>query len=85
MLYPGAVVMPDDVSKLSRVCATICEETGVEPSSGMAHALAAHIFRLFMNGRTEEWELLRTMRHRQTHQSSPYRLERSAKKSIWPV
>ena len=55
MLYPGAVVMPGDVAKLARICATVCEENGVEPSSGTAQALAAHIFRLFMNGLTEEW------------------------------
>jgi hypothetical protein len=68
MLYPGGVVMPDDLSKLSRVCATICDENGVEPTSGTAQSLAAHIFRLFMNGLTEEWELLGIMRHRKSHQ-----------------
>jgi len=67
MLYPGGVVMPDDLSKLSRVCATICAEHEVKPKSGMAQALAAHIFRLFMNGLTEEYELLDAMRHRQKH------------------
>lgn len=64
MLYPGAVVMPDDLENLARVCAIICDESGVEPSSGSGQALAAHIFRLFMNGLTEERELLGAMRHR---------------------
>ena len=68
MLYPGAVVAPDDISKLSRVCAIICDESGIESSSRAAQAVAAHVFRLFMNGLTEEWELLGIMRHRQTHQ-----------------
>jgi hypothetical protein len=68
MLYPGAVVMPEDLRKLSRVCAAICDENGVERNSGLAQVLAAHVFRLFMNGLTEERELLGTMRHRQMHQ-----------------
>jgi hypothetical protein len=67
MLYPGGVVMPEDLGKLSRVCATICAEHRVKPKSGKAQALAAHVFRLFMNGLTEEGELLGTMRHRQKH------------------
>jgi hypothetical protein len=67
MLYPGAVVMPDDLRNLSRVCAIICSETGVEPSSGSGQALADHTFRLFMNGLTEERELLGAMRHRYGH------------------
>ena len=69
MLYPGAVVAPDDLNKLSWVCATIYDENGIVPSSRTGQAIAAHVFRLFMNGLTEEWELLRIMRHRQTHQS----------------
>lgn len=69
MLYPGAVLMPDDVHKLSRVCAIIFKEKGVEPSSGRARDLAADILRLFMNGLTEEQELLRTIRHKQAHSS----------------
>ena len=68
MLYPGAIVAPHDLSKLSRVCASLCDENGIERGSRTAQAVAAHVFRLFMNGLTEEWELLGTMRHRQTHQ-----------------
>jgi hypothetical protein len=67
MLYPGGVVMPDDLSKLSRVCAKICAEHKVKPKSGNAQALAAHVFRLFMNGLTEEDELLGTMRNKHKH------------------
>jgi len=64
MLYPGAIVMPDEIRKLSHVCATICDESGVALGSKGGQALAAHIFRLFMNGLTEELELLGAMRHR---------------------
>ena len=71
MLYPGAVVMPDDLRKLSRVCATICDENAVAPSSTVGQALAAHTFRLFMNGLTEEQELLATMRNRLGCKGSP--------------
>ena len=67
MLYPGAVVMPEDLGKLSRVCAAIFDENGIEPRSDVGQAMAAHILRLFMNGLTEEWELLGTMRHRHKH------------------
>jgi hypothetical protein len=73
MLYPGAIVWPDDLNKLSRVCATICGENGFEPRSGIANALATQIFRLFMNGLTEERELLGVMRNRCAHQSAKYR------------
>ena len=68
MLYPGAVIQPHDLDKLSRVCATICDQGGVEPDSETARATATHVFRLFMNGLTEEWELLGTMRNRQRNQ-----------------
>ena len=54
MLYPGAVVMPEDLGKLSRVCAAIFDENGIEPRSDVGQAMAAHILRLFMNGLTEE-------------------------------
>jgi hypothetical protein len=67
MLYPGAVILPHELGKLSRVCATICDESGFERDSGTARAMAAHVIRLFMNGQTEEWELLETMRNRQKH------------------
>ena len=41
MLYPGAVVMPEDLGKLSRVCAAICDENGIEPRSDVGQAMAA--------------------------------------------
>jgi hypothetical protein len=64
LLYPAGVVRPHDLDKLSRVCRTICAEFGVHPESAFAQSVGSHILRLYMNGLTEEWELLRSMRNR---------------------
>lgn len=68
MLFPGQVVMPDEVEMLARVCRTSCEERGIPLSSPQARTLASHVLKLFMNGLTCEEELLSVERNRMNRQ-----------------
>ncbi|TPI46768.1 hypothetical protein FJ946_29985 [Mesorhizobium sp. B2-4-7] len=58
MLYPGRFLGPSDIVMLAHVCHSVCKERGVAPASNEAARIAAHVLRLFMNGLTEEDELL---------------------------
>jgi hypothetical protein len=49
---------------LRRVHRTICKDAHLKPESERAQRIASHLMKLFMNGMTDEDELLRTMRHR---------------------
>lgn len=70
MLFPGRVVMPDELGMLARVCRTACTEKDLSLDSPQAQALASHILKLFLNGLIGEEELLgaeRNRRRRQAH------------------
>ena len=67
MLFPGGSISPDDLAKLSRVCRTACEETGLALNSAKAEAIATNLMKLFMNGLTDEDELLFAVRRRAVH------------------
>jgi hypothetical protein len=64
MLYPGGVIYPSELKRLSRVCRRLCDEIGLPPKSDAGHGLAAHVLQLFMNGITEADELIRLVRNR---------------------
>lgn len=64
MLFPGQVVMSDELAMLTRVYKTICEERRIPVDSPRCQKVAAHIFKLFMNGLTDEDEILHAMRNR---------------------
>ncbi|MBZ9973868.1 MULTISPECIES: hypothetical protein [unclassified Mesorhizobium] len=56
--------MDDELAMLTRVYKAICLERGIPFDSPRREKVAAHIFMLFMNGFTDEDELLFTMRNR---------------------
>jgi hypothetical protein len=62
MLFPGGSLSAVEVTKLRRVCRTACEERGVALESAEAAAIARHVMKLFMNGLSDEDELVDTMR-----------------------
>lgn len=64
MLFPGGVIAPSELEQLRRVHRTICQDVQLRPESDSAERIASHLMKLFMNGMTDEDELLRTMRHR---------------------
>jgi hypothetical protein len=64
MLYPGQVVMDDELAMLARVHKTLCRERGIELDSVRGQRLAAHLFKMFLNGLTEQEELLHAARNR---------------------
>ena len=67
MLFPGGSLSPDDLAKLCRVCRAACEEAGLALNSARAEAIATNLMTLFMNGLTEEDELLHAVRRRAAH------------------
>ncbi|TPI78002.1 hypothetical protein [Mesorhizobium sp. B2-8-9] len=64
MLYPGQFVMSDELDMLTRVYKTISQERGLPADNPRCEKVAAHIFKLFMNGLTDEDELLFAVRNR---------------------
>lgn len=64
MLYPGQIVMDDELAMLARIHKTLCEERGILLDSTRGQKLAAHLFKLFLNGLTEEDEILYAARNR---------------------
>jgi len=64
MLYPGQIVMDDELAMLARVHKTLCQEREIELDSSRGQKVAAHLFKMFLNGLTEEDELLHAMRNR---------------------
>ncbi|WP_131803266.1 hypothetical protein [Mesorhizobium sp. LCM 4576] len=64
MLYPGQVVTNDELDMLTRVYKTISQERGLPADSPRCEKVAAHIIKLFMNGLTDEDELLFAVRNR---------------------
>ena len=64
MLYPAQSLSPGEIAMLSRVSRTICEELSLPLASERAQKTAAHILKLFMNGLTDEAELLDAERNR---------------------
>ncbi|BCM21818.1 hypothetical protein MJ8_56150 [Mesorhizobium sp. J8] len=64
MLYPGQVVTSDELEMLTRVYRSISQERGIPANSPRCEKVAVHIFKLFMNGLTEEDELLFAVRNR---------------------
>ncbi|TRC98343.1 hypothetical protein FJV76_13635 [Mesorhizobium sp. WSM4303] len=69
MLFPGQVVMSDELEMLARVCRTACEENGIALSSPQAQTLASHVLKLFLNGLVGEDELLSAERNRMKRQA----------------
>ncbi|PBB83964.1 MULTISPECIES: hypothetical protein [unclassified Mesorhizobium] len=64
MFYPGHVVMDDELAMLAGVHKTLCQERGIELDSLRGQRLAAHLFKMFLNGLTEQEELLHAARNR---------------------
>ena len=64
MLFPGGVIAPSELEQLRRIHRTICSDVHLLPESGPAQRIASHLMKLFMNGTTDETELLRIMRNR---------------------
>ena len=64
MLYPGHVVMDDELAMLAGVHITLCQERGIELDSARGQRLAAHLFKMFLNGLTAQEELLDAARNR---------------------
>ena len=64
MLYPGHVVMDDELAMLAGVHKTLCQEHGIELDNVRGQKLAAHLFKMFLNGLTEQEELLHAARNR---------------------
>jgi hypothetical protein len=64
MLFPGGVIAPSELRQLRRIHRTICSDTQLPPESVPAERIASHLMKLFMNGMTDETELLRIMRNR---------------------
>ncbi len=64
MLYPGHVVMDDELAMLAGIHKTLCQERGIELESVRGQKLAAHLFKMFLNGLTTKEELLYAARNR---------------------
>lgn len=64
MLYPGHVVMDDELAMLARVHKAICQEREISLEGARGQKIAAHLFKMFLNGLIEEDELLHAMRNR---------------------
>ncbi|MBZ9775768.1 hypothetical protein [Mesorhizobium sp. CO1-1-8] len=69
MLFPGQVVLPDELEMLARVCRTACKEEDIPLNSRQAQTLASHVLKLFLNGLTGEEELLSAERNRMKRQA----------------
>jgi hypothetical protein len=64
MLFPGGVIIPSELEQLRRIHRALCSDAHLTPESAPAQRIAGHLMKLFLNGMTDEAELLRTMRHR---------------------
>ncbi|TPL82625.1 hypothetical protein FJ941_13500 [Mesorhizobium sp. B2-3-13] len=69
MLFPGQVVMSDELEMLTRVCRTACNERDIPLDSPQAQTLASHVLKLFLNGLMGEEELLSAERNRMKRQA----------------
>jgi hypothetical protein len=56
--------MDDELAMLGRVHKTICRERDIALDSTRGRRIAAHLFKMFLNGLTEEDELLHAIRNR---------------------
>lgn len=64
MLYPGQFIFPDQLEKLGRALKNVLDEVGLDAKSAEAEQIALNIMKLFMNGLTEEDELVAAAKNR---------------------